>query len=358
MSAKESLHARENEIWQKFGELLVQETKETFDVDLPVTGSSDASEVEAVALALAQAEINSPAGIRRKTRKSGTNDEIERLRREQMATVQAMLAAEAERKHIDIAIERHNAKVASSAALDASIEQASEVLRNKLRSAPQTVREKTLEIEQKEAKLRRLLKAADHLSVFEGEAQRCAAEYEQQMDRIMRRASNSIAAVVESGAQPDGEEDSGGSEFANADPLPDDIENLLRNFSAALAGGDNSSLWQPSEGDEEAVVPLDEDIGTDGQLVSPDSLESGQRAAVLQRFDRMMRLFATSCAMEARKIITTAQQQTDREYEQALGSVLLDVRREHLREIDQMRQTIDQAHEMLQQLGDRTHSHH
>lgn len=406
MDPRESQKQR---IWEDFGQFLVQETQESLAAKdaVPHHGSLASSrqssgrsrnavltELEDLALTLAQEQLsrsNTPAKVKQRPPPHGNralsakpalaynpttsreNDEAQRevvrLRQEQMATVRAMLDAEAHRESIDDVLRRRDIE-AESTLLDSKLAATTADLRKQLDTVPHSIGQLTASVERKEAQLRQLLRASNHLSVFEGEALQCAAEYEAQMDRIMRRAATQIGAIATasaSAANAAGQESQSTSgenktvleaDSDAAYPLPNEMEELLHNFSAALAGGAAPEAVRLLEGNlQGARTPShDNDHGDDEQVSEHKltALAPNERASLLQRFDRMMRLFAASCAMEARKIIAEAQYETDREHEQTLGSVLRDVRREHIREIDHMRETIDRAHSMLEQMETET----
>eukprot|EP00750_Incisomonas_marina_P021427 INCI4390.1.p1 GENE.INCI4390.1~~INCI4390.1.p1 ORF type:complete len:406 (-),score=79.24 INCI4390.1:382-1599(-) len=402
MDPRESQKQR---IWEDFGQFLVQETQESLAVkNASYNGarfsgcqsgrsrSAVLTELEDLALTLAQEQLsrsNTPAK-QRPTRGSRTSAkpplayipakspehgeaqrEVARLRQEQMETVRAMLDAEAHRESIDDVLRRRDLEEESSL-LDSKLANATADLRKQLETVPQSIGEITASVERKEGQLRQLLRASNYLSVFEGEALQCAAEYEAQMDRIMRRAAAQIGSIGTTSAsaatsQNNSNSARGKNKTVDADtghPLPAEMEELLRNFSAALEGGAAPHALKLLEGNledaREPILEIGHDYDREDKQISEHRLTAlapTERASLLQRFDRMMRLFAASCAMEARKIIAEAQYETDREHEQTLGSVLRDVRREHIREIDHMRETIDRAHSMLEQLESQSGEH-
>ena len=450
--------AQVRQVWTDFGNLLVRETRSTLlrnggggGAEGGSAPSSLVSELEAVALALAQEELSQPTRTRQldenarahshgsggrehehqrgdferqqqqqqqQFREAGER-ELDRLRREQMATVRAMLDAEAQRESIDDAIRRRDAE-ATEAQLDRSIAQTTTSLRHQLEKAPKTLRDAAESVERKEAQLRKLLRASNHVAVLEGEAQRCAREYEEQMDRIIRRAATAVKAVADGGNRSserrrprhnnrrrhhhhhhnslgDASRSAtvgGVSEVdTHAVVLAPDVEDMLRSFAATLSvhtdsnddDDDNDNAYhgegvgrggaqQLLVGNTGSRFDLHDDDDSAGRgnwgggggggggasggdsgrrLATKQRLQPGERASLLRRFDRMMRLFATSCAMEARKIIAESQEQTDRVHQQTLGSVLRDVRLAHIREIGHMRATIDRAHAMLEDLSGR-----
>ena len=359
-------------IWKEFGELLVRKARQS--VRGAANGSSGdesrlLNSVEETGLALASQELDAVSNhksrpdiqIQPKTQPSNKETdaqrEVERLRREQMDTVRCLLEAEANRESMIDTLRRHEAQVAAEN-LDGQIVDATLALRDRLETAPRDVRDITAAVERKEAQLRQILLATNQLSVFEGEARRCAAEYEEQMDRIVRRAADGVAAVAANnalvraqrariprgtnaatqlsyirsgdgaGLDPSKGRDNPIEENGTSgieDLLSLETEDRLREFADTLASDRDS---EQAHGQLQKGVASAPHGGLD--------LQHGERASLLQRFDRMMRLFATSCAMEARKIIKESQEAKDREHQQALGAIMVDVRREHIREIDQV----------------------